>query len=191
MGQSLADRALEIAAQQATLRGNIVAAGLIPIDVGILAAALSYSSPVWAPGVYRELLVISKTTGGMVTGGTARITFNGDVSANYDTLSLYAQRDLSITANAVVAGNAGQLALTASAATVPDLYMRIVIDPRKLASGGRPYTCEFHAQGSAAATFIGGNSRGYWKDTTTEMTSLQLAYGSAATGTVHVFGVPA
>jgi hypothetical protein len=183
------------AAGNPAVRANSgVVAGRVAVPVLIsevtLAAAAS-ASATWVAGTYREIRVVSKTTGGMIISFPARITFNGDVGANYDTLSKYSQGSLAISANSSFGAAAGQLALTASVGTVPDLYLDVTIDPRKLTSGGRPFRCEFHAQGSAAATYIEGTSRGYWKDTTNDMTSVQVTYGSNATGTISFWGVPA
>jgi hypothetical protein len=160
------------------------------IDSQTISAVTSFTPAAWNAGQYREIGVVSKTTGGMSPGNPCKLTFNGDVSANYDALSRYTQGDLSTAANAQFAASAGQLALTGSA-SVPDMLLQIRIFPLKLTSGHRPFFCDFSAKGTANSTFIFGESRGYWLDTTNDMTFLTLIYGAAATGTVEVRGIPA
>ncbi len=190
-----------------TLKGNVTSGTAAPTDLAttgsaagrlivpvviseLTLAAASTASASWTAGLYREIQIVSKTTGGMVSGSTAKMTFNSDAGNNYDSYSWY-NFNSGASQNTQFAQAAAQLALTASGATVPDLYLRITIDPRKLTSGGRPWVCDFVAEGSATTTFIVGNSKGYWKDTTTDMTSVQITYGSVATGTVTFIGIPA
>ncbi len=141
-------------------------------------------------GAYRELRIISRTTGGVVIGSPVKINFNGDVGSNYDSVSAYAQGSAVLTANPQTNTTAGQLALTGSI-TAQDLYMDVTIEPLVSSSAPRPFTCMFIARGATDATFITGTSNGYYKVTTGDITTILLTYGSAATGTVETRGIPA
>jgi len=151
------------------------------------------TTTITVPAGFREIRIISRTTGGMVIGAPVKINFNGDTTSNYNSGSNYVQ------GNATVAGNApgtnskdtaGQLALTASAATVVDLELIINVFPLVVSGASRPFNCTFNSRGSTDATFITGTSNGFWDDTSSTMTSILITYGSAATGTVDAYGQP-
>jgi hypothetical protein len=162
------------------------------IDYATLAAATTYTTPAWSVGQYREINIVCRTTGGMLGGAPVKITFNGDVTAaHYETVSRYTFGDLSTSANSQFAAAAGQLALTGNGTNVPDMLLLISVVPTKMTSGNRPFMCEFQARGSTNAAFIMGTSRGYWLDTTSDMTYLTIPFGAAATGAIEVFGKPA
>jgi hypothetical protein len=156
------------------------------INTAVMAGGTTASMTTIAAETYKEIRIICRTSGGMVTGSPAFIRFNGDTGANYDSLSLYNGGT-----NAPIGATSGQLALTASVATVPTLTMIITLLPLVASSLPRAYACTFWSQGSAGGTFIKGTTDGYWNNAASGLTDVQITFGTAATGSVEFWGVPA
>lgn len=140
-------------------------------------------------GAYREIRIISRTFGGMVSGSPAKINFNGDVGNNYASVSTYTLGDVTRAANAQIATAAGQLGLTGSGSSQATLF-DITIYPLVIANCLRPFLCKFVGHGTGSA-FIDGVSDGNWLNSVDDITSIVITYGSTATGVVEIRGIPA
>lgn len=161
------------------------------INIVTLAGGTTAAMTTITAGTYKEILITSRTTGGMIISNPVTMRINADSGANYDALSLYAQGALTISANASLGATSAQLALTASVATVPDMRIDVSLLPLVVSGSAREFTCSFFAKGSAAGTYISGTTNGSWNDTTNGLTDIVLTFGNAATGTVEFRGIPA
>jgi hypothetical protein len=158
----------------------------IPINTVTMAGGTTASMNTIAAGMYKRIYIRSRTTGGMVVGAPVTLRINGDSGANYDSISLYSGG-----VNANPASTSAQIALTASAATVRDLKLRIAIEPLVVTGTARPIEVAFWSRGSVDATLITGTSNGFYLNTSSGITDVQLIFGNAATGTVEFSGEPA
>lgn len=194
-------RALLTLANQAALVALLPNSGVsegrlnvpIQVDRQTPSAASSYSTPAITGGAYKKIILDIRGIGGMTVGAPATMQFNGDTGSNYWSASMYVQGSASVAGNAPGtngANTSAQLCLTAGNPSV-DVDLHIEIDPTVITSCARHFTCSFVSKGSSDATGIHGDSRGFWKNTTDEITGITVNFGAAFTGIVDVKGIPA
>jgi len=158
------------------------------IDETDLAAATTYTATMTA-AAFRSLKIICRVSAGMTPGNPITLRMNGDTGANYYRIAKYAQGDNSVNANSASGETAAVLSL--SGAAMQETDFELDIDIRKVTSRFKPFRCEWYGISSLGPTTdISGETRGIWGNSGSDVTSVTIGFGAAATGKIEVWGVP-
>jgi hypothetical protein len=189
MGQSAADRALEILAQQATQRATLGAYNLVPLDFAVLNGVATYTSPVWTPNAYRKLIVDLD----VVATAFSYIRFQANAVGALTYTDIGLNNNSAASTDPAAKGTNGFARVGINAGAGTNATMHLEFWP--LTSGRTRNGLSVSMSDGNSATI--GNSFGRmtqfsFNDTATDISFITLSVAAATmTGTIKLLGEPA
>jgi hypothetical protein len=163
----------------------------ILIDSKPLVGATSYQLLIGA-NAYRELQFYIKATGGCQSGAPAFMRFNGDSGA-----AAYSHAGSAIQGGAHVqfpvqgTNSSINIAVSGIASPVTSLDCRVVVRPLVVSGVRRAVFSDCVVREASGSLILPFRIYGIWDDPTSPITQADITFGTAATGTLEVWGIAA
>lgn len=154
----------------------------------------SSGTSIAVPSGSKKVRLTIRGTGGMTntgfsTGLLAR--YNGDSGANYRWIYSDLATDIAVVAPSAASDasapfNTAMMLANTGSAPATDVNLEAEFEVAVIAGTTRGYRSEMSSVGTAAATSYVGTYKGWWTNTAAVITTIDLIFGSAFTGSVLV-----